>query len=98
MRYWYIVIEGGGVKGAKFMKSEVHPLTQPLLSKVLTDFARAQSLKSSLIVDLNLLFVSWVHELEPATAASIWPNDARTLQPRVCIDPDCMDDSDHAAH
>ncbi len=73
MRCFYIVVEGHGVKGAKLMKSEVHPLSQPLLARILTDFARAQSLKSSLVVDPSLLFISWCQELEPETAATIWP-------------------------
>lgn len=79
MRFFYIVVEGAGVKGAKFMKAEVHPLSQPLLTRVLTDFARAQSLKSSLIVEPGSLFVSWCQELEPDVARTIWPKDFETL-------------------
>jgi hypothetical protein len=77
VRYFYVVIEGAGVKGAKFIRSEdgLHILDRALLGKVLTDFARQQSMASQLLVKPESLIVSFFAELEDGVARSAFPKD-----------------------
>jgi hypothetical protein len=75
MRYFYVVMEGGGVKGGTFARTEGHLLERACLSRVLTDFARKQSMASGLLVKPEALIVSFFSELEESVARSCFPKD-----------------------
>lgn len=81
MRYWYTIIEGDGVKGAKYIRSETHVLSQPTIAVICKDFARQQSLVSNLVVRPERLFISLFYELDDDTAATIWPDDFEDVDP-----------------